>query len=322
MKVSLIIASYNRGPAIGSTLASVLNLKLPVDEVILVDDGSTDDTAEFVAEHFPEARLLTKSNGGTSSARNAGAAAAKHEWLMFLDHDDLLLPNAVSVLAALSDMFPQAGSVHADHIYDGRSNGVYHPNHHQCVPAFQRLLDTEAIERADTARMYGYPLYRSLLRGNLIQQPFAIRKSVFEDVGGYSEDIRYCEDWDLYLRVAQKYPIAVSDEVISVHVIEGENLHLSAAEKQNVMYEKVLRGRGESHRWCQFAENRIVREKLAAIYKSQGDSAWRTGMPRTAWRRYLDSALSWPFDHVVLARLLLWAARAVTRKGPTETGQA
>lgn len=311
MNISLIIATYNRGSAIAPTLTSALQQSVPVDELIVVDDGSTDDTANWVRENFPSIKLITKKNGGTSSARNAGARSAGGDWLMFLDHDDLLLPSAVECLVGLSQQYLEAASLHADHIYDNVASGVRHENHHYTLPAFRRLLDTEAVNQMSNSRLYGYPLYRSLLRGNLLQQPYMVRRSVFEAIGGYSEDVRYCEDWDLYLRIAQQYQVAVADDVISRHVIEGENLHLTAAEKQELMYERVLRRRWRSHRWLQVTENRIARQKLAAIYKTQGDRAWREGTGSVAWRKYLGSALNWPFDHVVLARLLWWAVPAI-----------
>jgi len=276
----------------------------------VVDDGSTDGTADWVSQNFPSIKLVTKKNGGTSSARNAGVRSAGGDWLMFLDHDDLLLPNAVEVLVELSRRFPEAASLHADHIYDNVATGVRHENHHRCLPAFRRLLDTKAIERSSESRLYGYALYRSLLRGNLLQQPYVIRRSVFDAVGGYGDDIRYCEDWDLYLRVAQKYPVAVADDVISRHVIEGENLHLTAAQKQELMYKRVLGRRWHSHSRLAFRENRIVRQKLASLAKTAADRANAGGDRRAAWQQCFRSALWWPLDYVVVARSFLWLPSA------------
>jgi glycosyltransferase involved in cell wall biosynthesis len=303
--LSLIIATYNRGALIADTLESVRCQETLPDEVIVVDDGSTDDTADFVAKNFPEVRVVRKPNGGTSSARNVGANAASGPWLIFLDHDDLLLPNAIKALVDLAERFPEAVSLHADHIYENLANGERLENHHHTIPAFKRLLDTQVHRKQGNSRLYGFPLYRSLLRGNLLQQPFAVRKEAFDRLGGYSEDIRYCEDWDLYLRLTQKYPVAVSDDVISVHVIEGQNLHLTEAHKQRVMYERVLRCRLASHQWLDWTNNKIVREKLAAQEKMIGDDAYVEGNLSQAYLAYLKSCTWLPSDLVVMARLVL-----------------
>ncbi len=291
----------------------------------MVDDGSTDDTGDWVRQNFRSIKLVTKKNGGTSSARNAGARAACGDWLMFLDHDDLLLPNAVEVLFNLAQLFPEAASLHADHIYDNVASGIRYENHHHSLPVFRRLLDTYSLDQSSKSRLYGYPLYRSLLRGNLLQQPYAIRRSAFEAIGGYSEDIRYCEDWDLYLRIAQQYRVAVTDDVISRHMIEGENLHLTAAQRQELMYERVLRRRWQSHSRFAFRENWIVRQKLASLAKTGADRANASGDRRAAWVQCVRSALWWPLDYVIVARSFLWlasallAAKVVSGKAATDS---
>jgi glycosyltransferase involved in cell wall biosynthesis len=313
MKCSLIIATYNRGPRIATTIDSVLAQSQMPDEIVIVDDGSTDETADWVMENYPMVRLVRKENGGTSSARNAGAQAAGGDWLIFLDHDDLLLPHAVETLMQLASDYPRAASVHTDHVYDNTETGERLENHHYTLASFKRLLTTPKLEDRSETRLYGYPLYLCLLKGNLLQQPYAIRKTAFETLKGYSEDTRYCEDWDLYLRIAQRYPIAVSDAVTSIHCIEGSNLHLTAAERQEIMYEKVLARRQASHRWWQWRERIIVKRKLAAIYKGQGDREAVAKSMRRAWACYAKSYWQWPLDHVVCARLLLWLPKAIAR---------
>lgn len=305
MDISLIIATYNRGEAIAPTLRSVDAQTRSPDEVIVVDDGSTDGTADWVASHFPRVRVAPKPNGGTSSARNFGAVAAHGQILVFLDHDDLLHPDAVETLAGLLERYPDVAAAHCDHVYENRTSGVRHPNHHHEIAAFRRLLETPHVEPALGERVYGRPLYRALLWGNLLQQPWAVRASAFQQLGGFSEDIRYCEDWDIYLRVTERFPVVVSDRVISTHVIAGENLHLADSKKQEVMYERVLRRRLASHRRSDWAENAIVRKKLAMQQKAEADSLRTVGQLDAAWRGYARSTSWWPLDHVVAARMLL-----------------
>src|SRR5205814_1481960 len=112
----LIIATYNRGPLIARTLDSVLGQTLPPDEIIVVDDCSPDGTGDWVRSHYPQVRVVrTERNARTSAARNFGAERATGDVLMFLDHDDELLPHAVRTLADGLAAFPRARAAYADH---------------------------------------------------------------------------------------------------------------------------------------------------------------------------------------------------------------
>lgn len=315
MNCAIVIATYNRGQRIRDTIESVLQQSRPVDEFVIVDDGSTDSTASWIRENFPSVAIVEKVNGGTSSARNAGASFAKSDWLIFLDHDDILLPNAVETLDRLLSNFPEAGSGHCDHKLHYIDKNVVIENHHYSTESFARLRKLVAVREVGSARLLASGLYRSLLRGNLLQQPWIVRKEVFQRVGGFASDVRYCEDWDIYLRIAQEYPVVVSDEVISIHRVDGENLHLTCHWKQFEMYERTLCRRSASHSWLQWQENRIVRTKMAYMSKARGDKAFQDKKLPDAWRHYWRSYMWWPFDPMVLARLLLWLPQSAILKG-------
>ena len=128
--VSLVIATYNRGCKLAPTLDSVLAQTVLPDEIVVVDDGSADGTGDWVRAHYPQVRVLTTANGGTSAARNRGAEAAQSEILMFLDHDDTLLPHAVETLSNLFRTFPEARAAFADHRYVNLVTNVQFADHH------------------------------------------------------------------------------------------------------------------------------------------------------------------------------------------------
>jgi glycosyltransferase involved in cell wall biosynthesis len=317
MTISLIVGTYNRSVKISDTLQSVLAQKRQADEVIVVDDGSTDDTAEFVRKHFPMVQVLTKNNGGTSSARNFGASNAKGDWLVFLDHDDLLLPNALSELERLSELWPQADALYCDHELHDCTNNTIHKNHHGTFPSFQRLFEIPRVDQRDQTRLYGRELFTTLLKGNLLQQPWMIRAAVFQELTGFDEDIRYCEDWDMYLRVTRGHRVAMSDAVISIHRIEGQNLHLEDWVKQYDMYEKTLVKQFKASGPLSLTENMTIRRKMAEIQKRRGDRFYALAEFGRAWNHYLYSASWLPTDFVVVARLGLWLPKLVLRHAST-----
>lgn len=100
---SIVIPLYNKAPYVCKTVDSILNQTFCDYEVVIVDDGSTDDSAQIIEKHYvlDKVRVVRKTNGGPSSARNVGVREAKGSWIIFLDADDVLLPNALAVFHSL-----------------------------------------------------------------------------------------------------------------------------------------------------------------------------------------------------------------------------
>ncbi len=312
-KVSVVIATYNRGSRIATTLDSVLNQTRPAQEILVVDDGSTDDTAAWVREHYPQVRVLTFPNGRTSLARNRGAAAAAGAVLVFLDHDDRMQPHAIATLLGLLETFPEARAAHADHTLRDVISGEYWANHHSVMPAFQRLRRIPPMRSHGSARVYGTALYRALLHGNLLQQPWAVHKAAFTELRGFDPDIRYCEDWDMYIRVSSSFPVAVSDDVISDHLIEGGNLHRVSGQEEQHM--KVLRKLLRNTPIWRLGVVRVLRMRLGMYHKVAGDVAWEEGRQDAALSQYRSSFAYWPMDYVVVARCTVWSVARALRVG-------
>jgi glycosyltransferase involved in cell wall biosynthesis len=300
--VSVVIGTYNRGSLIASTLDSVLAQTRVPDEIVVIDDGSTDGTGDWIREHYSGVRTITVPNRGTSATRNRGAEHATSDVLVFLDHDDWIMPHAVETLLALLARFPDARAAYADHELKNVVDGEHFPDHHTAQPAFHRLRQVPVIEQDGDARLYGRPLHYAMLRGNLLQQPWAIYRSDFLAIGGFDPAVRYCEDWELYLRVTNRHPIVLSDRVVSVHLIEGQNLHRAAG--QDVQHMKVIR-KHIAASGNDAIKRRVLRQRLANYYKTQGDQLRAAGEPGS-WHRYTRSLKTWPFDPVVLARWVLW----------------
>jgi glycosyltransferase involved in cell wall biosynthesis len=112
--VSVVIPCFNHGRYLSEAVQSALGQTYPSVEVVVVDDGSSDNTAE-VAQSFPEVRYLLRARGGLAAARNAGLQASQGAYLVFLDADDRLLPNAVEVGLAAFAQRPHCGFVYGAH---------------------------------------------------------------------------------------------------------------------------------------------------------------------------------------------------------------
>ena len=188
--VTLVIATYNRGASIARTLDSVTSQTRPADEVVVVDDCSSDGTGDWVRRHYPRMRVVrTHRNLYTSGARNFGARQAQGDVLVFLDHDDELTPHALETLVGLLETHGEARAAHADHVTATLPMACTFPT--ITTPnALRPLASYPSVAlSALSARVYGRAMYKALLWGNLLQQPWAIYRHEFLSLGGFAEDV-------------------------------------------------------------------------------------------------------------------------------------
>lgn len=215
--VSIVIPCYRQAHLLGDALESAFAQTLPAAEVIVVDDGSPDDVPAVVAR-YPGARCLSQKNAGLGAARNAGLAACTGEFVVFLDADDRLLPNALEAgVRALEDQ-PDGG----------------------LVWGLRYLIDMAGRRLPpDYPRPPATRNYLSLLTRNYIGPPVGVmfRRSVLDAVGGFWTSRLPVEDYDLYLRIARHHPIVFH----GVHV--GE--YRRHAGNMSSDYERMVLGRLE-----------------------------------------------------------------------------
>lgn len=206
--VSVIITTYDHAHYLADSIGSCLSQQHPDLEVIVVDDGSNDDP-EVVVRRYPEVRYLRKPNGGLSSARNAGLAAATGTFVLFLDADDWLLPGALHASTACLARRPEAGFVAGGHRYAlaDRSCPAHMSQLRFPIGAGAGTMD---VERG----------YRDLVRlGNHVGMHGAVmyRRSALEACGAFDETLRTCEDYDVLLKVAQRFPVAYHTDLVAVY---------------------------------------------------------------------------------------------------------
>lgn len=210
-RVSVVIPLYNKARSISATLASVLGQTVADFEVVVVDDGSTDGSADIVSRfRDSRLRLIEQANAGGSAARNRGIAEAHSDLIAFIDADDLWFPHFLQTVLALHDRFPQAGACSTAFV--GRQNGVVIRFPYVGVRC---LLEGELI--SDYFR--SCTLGGSLLSSSSVMIP----RSVFEHLGAFPVGVRTGEDLHMWARIALHYPIAWSTIEAAVWNQDAEN---------------------------------------------------------------------------------------------------
>jgi glycosyltransferase involved in cell wall biosynthesis len=194
--VSVVIPAYNAEGQIGRAIESVLKQTQPAEEIIVVDDGSTDRTAEVVKEHGDAVTYLYQKNAGAAAARNRGIETARSEWIAFLDSDDTYAPRKLERQADLMRANPDLvwcyGNYHVEDHEVGRSRLAHNPDE-----ASERLRGRSFFEDYLAAFSANFPAHTNTM---------LIRRSVLREVGGFRPDLPWGQDTDLALRMAYRYP--------------------------------------------------------------------------------------------------------------------
>jgi glycosyltransferase involved in cell wall biosynthesis len=186
INVSVIIPNYNHTRFLRAAIQSVLAQTYRTFEIIVIDDGSTDNSREVVAEFGEQVRYIWQENQGLAGARNTGILAARGDYIGLLDADDQWRPDFLKAMTSLIDQHP-----------DG---AVYY-----C------LAQSMDVNGCDLPQVFGGPvlppdsMFAALLRANfLIPSTVVLRRSVALSVGLFDRSLRSCEDWDLWLRLLPK----------------------------------------------------------------------------------------------------------------------
>lgn len=193
--VSIIIPVFNRAWCLEATLLSVRDQTFKNFEVIVVDDGSTDETS-ILLDRFPEVRVHRwEDNRGVSAARNQGIQMARGEWICFLDSDDRWVETKLQVQVDWIREHPECPACYTDEIWIRNGVRVNPKNKH---------------------RKYSGDIFRHCLPLCIISpSSIMMRASTLEAIGGFDVDLAACEDYDLWLRLASRYPVDfISEKLI------------------------------------------------------------------------------------------------------------
>ena len=203
-KVSVIIPTFNREKYVTKAIESVLNQTFRDFEIIVVDDGSSDDTPKAVQPYMDRIRYIRQENSGVSAARNAGILKATGEWISFLDSDDEWMNHYLSLQMAQAEQYPQAVAHIANSVFvflDGRR--IEHFDEIGLLHKF----------REKTCLFVERPLCLIVDHSHWFLQPSIIRRDILLQSGLFDPRLSIGEDLDVLARVALKGPFSVSREV-------------------------------------------------------------------------------------------------------------
>jgi glycosyltransferase involved in cell wall biosynthesis len=294
MQVSVVIPTYNRAGHITRAIDSILAQTYRHYEIIVVDDGSTDETSDVLASYSNRIRYLYQDNAGPAAARNCGVQHSCGAWIAFLDSDDVWAPNklerqlsqCLSLNADLSfhDLsFPNQNgqdiSSWNDHVYKKHVNlmplktGIL-------LDAYQRMMTTGHVFLTTT---------------------FLVKRAAICDVGCFNETLRTSEDLDLYFRLAARYRVAYLAETLAVYtpasyrVTDSERLYRDRIQA----IRRSLDDRLKSHdlTLAKLARNGLLQEvrSLAGFYLNSGSYS----LALSTYIKYFLSSmypLSWHVD--------------------------
>jgi glycosyltransferase involved in cell wall biosynthesis/O-antigen/teichoic acid export membrane protein len=291
VRISVVIPAYNAAAFLPRCLQSVYAQTLQPDEIIVVDDGSTDNTAALAAQLG--ARVVSRRNGGLSAARNTGIQAARNEWIALLDADDLWAPEKLERQVAC--IRPDVALVYT---------GV------RVIDQTGVRGERQAVDALSARKMLRY-------RNPITPSSVLLRRATVLEIGGFREDIRACEDWEMWVRLLPMCQFeCVAEPLTDYYVYPGSlsaNPERMLRALDRIIENTLLSGKSHLSRW---AERQRI---LAAQLCSAGLIARDNGLNGEI-RYFVRSIFAWPSPLWESRRFSILASSVF--KGPRQRKRA
>lgn len=279
--VSMIIPTYNRANLLCRAIQSALNQTYENFEIIIIDDGSNDNTSDVVEKYQKQDERIRyircEKNKGGSAARNKGIKAAKGEYLAFLDDDDEWLPEKIEKqMIKFKNVSNDVGL-----IYSGFS----------CISESSGKIVTEInpILRGN--------VYHNLLENCILGSPTPlIRKICFRKAGLFDETLPSCQDWDMWIRISEYYKFDFVSGVLAKHHVHGDQISIDLNAK--IVARKKLIEKYRIHLTQKPQILSVLFKRLGILYCLNGDS-------KEGFKYFLDSIKRKPFQKGGYLHLLL-----------------
>lgn len=299
MLFSIVIPLYNKAPYVAATIQSVLAQREQDFEIVVVDDGSSDGSAEVVRQiDDPRIRLISQANGGVSVARNTAIAASRGEWLAFLDADDWYHPDYLATLRQLIVDHPSAQAV---------------ATRFKSVPLQpgQALQGWETPPPADTEIIDNLPL-RWMKGTTFFTASIAVRRAALDQLDPwFPVGESYGEDLDVWFRLAEKGPIVLSHRPLVARVVLADGLSVTHRTTKEPPF--LLRMEQRARAGMPFAEyaamsETFVQQSRISLARTALESGDRLNATQLLWKsRHAAFHLRW-----LVTLLLTLAAPART----------
>lgn len=291
MKVSVVIPTFNRSQYIGQAIKSVLEQTRDDIEIIVVDDGSTDDTREKIRPYLTRINYLYTERGGPSKARNIGMKRASGEYISFLDSDDLYYPYKTAIQSDFLDKFPDIAMVYTEFsgfddsgFWDEFHLKKYHRAYQDSSLSYEKIF-SENITIKDAGLNYPNWNHKKIYLGNIFRSVYQnlivnttsvmFRKKILDIVGYQNEEYLLFEDLDFILRICKTSRVAFMD--IPTYKHRYHSNQISSSQKKSGLetviskqlnlleiYEKYgLKDK------CFYVQNKeLVERRLATLHKA------------------------------------------------------
>ena len=295
MRVSVVTPAFNAAATIGAAISSVLGQTYRDVEMVVVDDGSTDQTAAIAEAYGEPVRVVRQENQGVAAARNRGIREAAGELIAFCDADDALLPEHLERLVRLWD---ERGGITTANAYWLLPGGIGKTRYRGGFP------------KPDEQR-------RAILEQNFVSPLSLFPRAFLDELGPFDEERRRAEDWDFWIRaIFAGHRVTLQPRPTALYRWGSESLS-SARDAMDADVEAVLRRVAERDDLTaderEYVERRLDGPSPRELSR-EGDRALRAGNYREAARAYRDAAGLVPSE-----RMLLWKAR-VLRPAPRLVG--
>jgi len=289
--VSVVIPTFNRASYLQRAIDSVVAQTFADWEIVLIDDGSTDDT-QRVAEEYAQLlherfMYIRQSNHGSSHARNCGIEASSGKFIAFLDADDEYLPHKLERQIELFTKCPELGMVYGDYAYVDL-DGVRHESAFDTKCGQARAVKAELVEPG-LYRCNG-SLFDCLLREYFIATIVGmVRREVLADCIRFPEDVRYAEEWLFYLDVARRCRAGFVDEPLCLHHFVKGSLARSNASANTACFVETLGAVAERFPNLAARQRRVLKAHQARALRQLGYDAHREGRFGDASRAFAQS---------------------------------
>ena len=266
--VSVIIPTYNSADTIEKAVQSVLQQDYEPVEIIVIDDGSTDDTQNVLKDYIKNKNIIYcwQVNGGPGSARNKGIDMANGDFICFLDSDDQLLPGSLSKRVYLFKKFFFLNIVISDlnRIYKDGSKTLNFFKKNDFISKFSPAI----IEHTKKEYIFSNLFIRQgIIHDPMIKTPTVmIRSEILQKVGKFREDIKIAEDFDLWFRIIQFGGIGYIDEALT----DWNNHEGSLTDQTDLYYTDLIRFYKTLKKYCDKTMYKHLKKKLSFLFFCHG----------------------------------------------------